>query len=91
MTEAGDRDGVVVGVGDVLAAVHVKRLVQAGDVGHRVDNGVSTELTLTLAQESPGSPAPAPEAAESRCKKMTPAVRPLMVRRSCVGAGLAVL
>ena len=95
MTEAGDRDGVVVGVGDVLAAVHVdtqlSTLVQAGDVGYRVDNGVSTELTLTLAQESLGSPARAPEAAESRCKKMTPAVRPLMVRRSCVGAGLAVL
>ena len=46
MTEAGDRDGVVVGVGDVRAAVHVETqlptLVQAGDVGHRVDNGVSS-------------------------------------------------
>ena len=53
MTEAGDRDGVVVGVGDVLAAVHVDTqlptLVQAGDVGHRVDNGVSTQVVI-LAQ-----------------------------------------
>ena len=49
MTEVGDRDGVVVGVGDVLAAVHVETqlptLVQAGDVGRGVDNVVSTELT----------------------------------------------
>ena len=49
LTEVGDRDGVVVGVGDVLAAVHVETqlptLVQAGDVGRGVDNVVSTELT----------------------------------------------